>query len=138
MPAKDIYHDAVKNALIKDGWTITDDPYRLAWGSTRLFVDLGAEQLLAAEKESRKIAVEIKSFVGHSNMADLERALGQYMLYRTIMSETEADRVLYLAVPKQTVREVFDEPVGRLLIDKQSLKLIVFDSTEEVVTRWIE
>jgi hypothetical protein len=27
MPAKDIYHEEVKNALIKDGWTITDDPY---------------------------------------------------------------------------------------------------------------
>ncbi|MFM7572175.1 MAG: element excision factor XisH family protein, partial [Snowella sp.] len=22
MPAKDLYHEAVKNALIKDGWTI--------------------------------------------------------------------------------------------------------------------
>ncbi len=27
MPAKDIYHNEVKNALIKDGWTITDDPF---------------------------------------------------------------------------------------------------------------
>ena len=27
MPAKDIYHDAVKNALIKDGWTILADPF---------------------------------------------------------------------------------------------------------------
>jgi hypothetical protein len=29
MPAKDIYHETVKNALIKDGWTITDDPLKL-------------------------------------------------------------------------------------------------------------
>jgi hypothetical protein len=26
MPAKDIYHNIVCTALIKDGWTITDDP----------------------------------------------------------------------------------------------------------------
>ena len=26
MPAKDIYHDQVKTALVKDGWTITHDP----------------------------------------------------------------------------------------------------------------
>ena len=26
---KDIFHEAVKKALIKDGWTITDDPLRL-------------------------------------------------------------------------------------------------------------
>ncbi len=61
MPAKDIYHDTVKNALIKDGWTITDDPYRLSIGKRKMYVDLGAEKLIAAEKDSRKIAVEIKS-----------------------------------------------------------------------------
>ena len=27
MPAHDTFHDAVKHGLIKDGWTITDDPY---------------------------------------------------------------------------------------------------------------
>nr|WP_017306237.1 element excision factor XisH family protein [Spirulina subsalsa] len=27
MAAKDTYHEAVKNALIKDGWIITFDPY---------------------------------------------------------------------------------------------------------------
>lgn len=27
--AKDLYHNAVRNALIKDGWTITHDPLRL-------------------------------------------------------------------------------------------------------------
>jgi XisH protein len=63
MPAKDRYHDTVKNALIKDGWTITHDPLRirLARGKN-LFVDLGAERLLAAERGTEKIAVEVKSF----------------------------------------------------------------------------
>lgn len=63
MPAKDTYHDAVKTALTKDGWTITDDPLYLKCGYKDLFIDLGAEQLLAAEKGKRKIAVEVKSFV---------------------------------------------------------------------------
>jgi len=61
MPAKDIYHDSVKNALIKDGWTITHDPLMLRWGKKDMFIDLGAEFILAAEKSDRKIAVEIKS-----------------------------------------------------------------------------
>lgn len=29
--ARDKIHNAVKNALIKDGWTITHDPYEFAW-----------------------------------------------------------------------------------------------------------
>jgi hypothetical protein len=31
MPAKDIYHEAVKNALIKDGWRILDAPYKIKY-----------------------------------------------------------------------------------------------------------
>jgi hypothetical protein len=33
MPAKDTYHNAVENALIKDGWTITHDPKQDSSGS---------------------------------------------------------------------------------------------------------
>lgn len=71
MPAKDIFHDKVRNALIKDGWTITADPYTLEWGIKTLYVDLAAERTIAAEKEGEKIAVEIKSFVGKSETAEL-------------------------------------------------------------------
>ena len=86
MPAKDIYHDTVRTALDKDGWTITHDPLRirLARGKN-LFVDLGAERLLAAEKGTEKIAVEIKSFIGTSEVEDLKNALGQYVLYEKII-----------------------------------------------------
>jgi hypothetical protein len=74
MPARDIYHDQVKNALIKDGWTITHDPFVLKWGWKDLFVDVGAERLLTAEKGAQTIAVEVKSFTGPSDMVELERA----------------------------------------------------------------
>ena len=76
MPAKDLYHDTVKNALIKDGWTITHDPLRLRQGNDLLYVDLGAERLLTATKKDRKIDVEVKSFASPSNIAALENALG--------------------------------------------------------------
>ena len=81
MPAKDLYHDAVKAALIRDQWIITHDPLTLKLGKKDFYVDLGARRLLAAQKEERKIAVEIKSFTGRSDINDLEKALGQYILY---------------------------------------------------------
>ena len=75
MPAKDIYHETVKNAMIKAGWTITHDPYRIRLTKGKnLFIDLGAEQLIAATKDTEKIAVEIKSFRRASDMKDLEEA----------------------------------------------------------------
>jgi len=137
VPARDIYHETAKKALIKDGWTITHDPLILRWGTTDVYVDLGAEQLFAAEKEERKIAVEIKSFVGKSNVDDLEKALGQYVLYYDILEKSEPDRTLYLAVHEEAFQSIFEEPIGKLLLDNERLKLVVFDRKREVIKRWI-
>lgn len=54
MPQRDLYHDTVKRALLKDGWTITDDPFIIEFKGVRLFADLGAEKPFAAEKASTK------------------------------------------------------------------------------------
>ena len=113
MPAKDLYHEAVRNALIKDGWTITHDPLRLRLRRGKsLFVDLGAERLLAAERGTEKIAVEIKSFARASDMKDLEDAVGQFVLYAHLLRRSDPDRVLYLAVPELARRNVFEEEAG--------------------------
>ncbi len=137
MPAKDIYHDAVKQALIKAGWTITHDPLILKWGLKDLYVDLGAERLVAAEKEGRTIAVEVKSFVSQSEVADLENAVGQFVLYHDIMARTEPDRELYLAVRAAVFESIFEEPIGQVLLENQRLKLVVFDPQTEVIVKWI-
>ena len=79
--AKDIYHNTVKIALEKDGWTITDDPLTLRIGGRSAFIDLGTEKLFAAEKKDKRIAVEVKSFISPSPVKDLEQALGQYIMY---------------------------------------------------------
>ncbi|MGI8933701.1 MAG: element excision factor XisH family protein, partial [Phormidesmis sp.] len=66
MAAKDRFHSAVKAGLQKEQWLVTDDPLRLDVGGTKFEIDLGAEQLLAAERGTEKIAVEIKSFLSDS------------------------------------------------------------------------
>ena len=97
MPARDILHDIVREALIKDGWLITHDPFTIAFGSRRVYADLGAEQLLAAEKEERKIVVEIKSFVGLSQISELEKAIGQFAIYKSWLARIEPERALYIS-----------------------------------------
>lgn len=137
MPAKDIFHNSFKASLIKDGWTITHDPLSLRMGKKDLFVDLGAERLLAAEKEHQRIAIEIKSFVSQSEIRDLENALGQYVLYQNVLSVIDPDRQLYLAVRESVFLDLFEEEIGKLLLERQVLRLLTFDPELEVLKRWI-
>ncbi|QLE58905.1 XisH family protein [Nostoc sp. TCL26-01] len=137
MPARDIYHDAVKNALIQAGWLITDDPLHLKWGQKDMYVDLGAKQLLAAEQGTKKIAVEIKSFVSPSEIADLKDAIGGFILYRAVIYRLEPERTLYLGVRDSVFKTLFEEPIGRLLIESENLKLLVFNPETERIVQWI-
>jgi hypothetical protein len=122
MPARDFYHDTVIHTLTADGWEITHDPLLLSYGGKDLYVDLGAERVtIAAEKAGQKIAVEIKSFLGPSPIRNLEEAVGQYDVYRSILLETEPDRLLYLAVPQRVYESIIRRylrnqwlPFGRL------------------------
>ncbi|WP_420485340.1 element excision factor XisH family protein [Iningainema tapete] len=63
MSAKDRFHDLVKSALIRDGWTITYELFPIDYGDVQMQIDLGAERLVAAQRGSEKIAVEVKSFI---------------------------------------------------------------------------
>ncbi len=113
MPAKDIYHNAVRFALIKDGWEILTEDYTLEYGGDRLYVDIAAEKSLAAEKQGRKILVEVKSFLGRSFVNDLEQAVGQYIVYRDILVEKELDFQLYLAITKGTYQNYFQRKLTK-------------------------
>ena len=138
MPAKDLYHDNVKNSLVKDDWKITHDPLRIRLARGRnLFVDLGAERLLAAERGTEKIAVEVKSFTRPSNMKDLEEAVGQFVLYAQLLVRYYPEYKLFLAVTENVCKTVFEEEAGQTLIEDGIIRLFSFDPTEEVIVRWI-
>lgn len=136
MPARDIIHMAVKNALVKDGWTITHDPYTIHFDERDFFVDLAAERVIAAERGNDKIAVEVKSFVGRSKVRDLEEALGQYLLYLNMLTVVEPDRRLYIAVTDDIYDTVFTQAFARLVLDRYQVPLIVINPETEEVIQW--
>ncbi len=138
MPAKDVYHDNAKHALVKEGWEVTDDPLRLDWDDTPLFIDLGAEQLLIAEKGLQKIAVEIKSFLSKSEIEDLKNALGQFVLYRAALQASEPERKLYLAIRETTYLNLFTSPKTKALCQQEQIHLLVFNPQTEEIVVWID
>jgi hypothetical protein len=137
VPTRDLLHDAVRKALERDGWTITDDPLRLKVPGRVLYVDLGAERVLAAERGAVTIAVEVKSFVGRSDVRDLEEAIGQYVLYELVLAQVDPNRQMFLAVPEAASRAIFTEALGQIVLRARTVRLLVVDPEKEVITQWI-
>jgi hypothetical protein len=144
MPQRDSIHNIVSQALQKDGWEITDDPYVISYGRRFLFIDLGASEphspqatLIGARQHNQRIAIEIKEFRGNSALADLEQAIGQYVLYQLLLQQVDTQRQLYLAITTKTFATIFTEPIGQLVIRNLPLKLLVIDINTTEVTQWI-
>lgn len=136
--AKDIFHDAVKYALEKDGWTITHDPYLLKNKERKvnLAIDLGAERLLAAEKGTDKIAVEIKSFAKASYVHEFHAILGQYLIYEFNLQTIEPERTLYLAIPDFAEQKLEEYTYLVEFIEKFKIKIIVYEPQAQIIESW--
>jgi len=136
--AKDVFHQQVKNALVKDGWLITHDPFTIRISEAiKLQIDLGAENAIAAEKNLEKIAVEIKSFIAESEISSFHTALGQYLNYCQALEEQEPERMVYLAIPKETYLDFFQLPFIQKTIIRYQVKLIIYDPKSEEIKQWI-
>lgn len=136
MSVKDTFHDIVKIALQKEEWTITHDPLTVSYGGVDMHIDLGAERLIAAEKEGEKIAIEVKNFLNPSAISEFHTALGQFINYRAALRVKEPNRTLYLAVPFEAYNEFFQLQFTQLIIQDYQLYLIVYDVDREEVVRW--
>ncbi|BAQ59715.1 fdxN element excision controlling factor protein [Geminocystis sp. NIES-3708] len=121
---------------MKDGWTITADPYFIIYKKLRLVADLGAERSLSAQKGNDKIVIEVKSFLNSSFIYDLEMAVGQYIIYRNFLKKTAPDHQIYLALSQLVYQANFDETID-IVVKENQIKLIIVETEKEVITKWI-
>jgi len=136
MPAKDIFHEACKNALVKDGWLVTNEHFFIRSGGVEIYIDIGAEKIITAERNGEKIAVEVKSFLGYSTISEFHIAVGQFINYRSILEEEETGRILYLAIPLDVYETFFQLPFTQKIIRQNQINLIVYEQEEEVIIKW--
>ena len=136
MSAKDFFHNTVKTSLEKDGWIITDENLFIEVEDVDFYIDLTAEKILVAEKTGKKIAVEVKSFLGASDVTEFHSALGQCLNYRSALRLTEPDRTLYLAIPEDVYKEFFIRRFIQRVIVEHQLKLLIFNPTQEEIVQW--
>lgn len=137
MSAKDAFHKVVRIALEKDGWRITNDQFTFTIGGVKMSIDLTAEKMIAAEREGRKIAVEIKSFLEQSSaIYEFHTALGQFINYRAALRKREPERVLYLAVPQTAYDTFFQLEFPQEMVEENKIKMLIYDTEQEVIVAW--
>jgi hypothetical protein len=137
MSRRDDLHFPLRRTLEKDGWIITSDPLILVLGQTLLKADLGAEKLFTAEKEGRKIAVEIKDFDASSVISELEKTMGQLQLYQWALEEQEPERQLFLAISQSVYISQFQRPIFQIAIQRNKINLLIYSPDQEVIVKWI-
>lgn len=137
MSRRDNLHLSLRRTLEKYGWTITDDPLILVLEQTLLKADLGAEKFFAAEKEGRKIAVEIKDFDSPSVISELEKTMGQLQLYQWALEDQEPERKLFLAISQAIYIRHFQKPIFQLAVQRNKINLLVYEPSREAIVQWI-
>ena len=136
--ARDKFHQEVKTALETEGWTVTDDPLYLKVGRIPIHIDIGAEKIIAAEKEGKKIAVEIKTFGMPSFITALYEAVGKYLIYSEALTYIKSDRTLYLAMPSKVYKEFCEEPIVKNTFQKYDVKVILYNPNSKDKMQWIK
>jgi hypothetical protein len=138
--AKDVFHDTVRIALERDGWTITHDPFPLKNRERKINyeIDLGAEKILIAEKGTEKIAVEVKSFLKASFANEFHSVLGQYLVYIKGLKKIEPERILFLAMPIFAYKKLKEHPLILEIINELTIHLIIFDESNQLIESWIK
>lgn len=135
--ARDLFHQTVREALEADGWQITHDPLVLKAGGLRLEVDLAARHVLAAERGTALIAVEVKSFLGKSKLNDFYEAKGQYDIYRLGLRKIVPTRKLFLAIDAEIFASFFQKALILETLEEDSISLLVYDVPTKRIVQWI-
>lgn len=134
--ANDLYHGAVTTALIKDGWTIVKENYRLEVDPTiTYFFDILAEKYIIAKKEKQLIIVEVKTFNRISKTYEFHAAIGQYITYHTALEYLKIERQLYLAIPLDVYNSLFQRDFVKYLVAKYKIQLLPFHPEKKILVK---
>lgn len=132
--AKDLYHDAVKEALEKLNWKVVEDPLTLRISKKLIYhIDLAAEKYVIATKQKKVIIVEVKTFLQGSSTYNFHTALGQYCVYRSALKYLQQSEELFLAVPHKTYLSFFHEPFIKQVLKDYDCKIISYDPNKKEI-----
>lgn len=139
--AKDSIHYAIKDALLNNGWEITDDPFTIDLEEDNTFfdIDLAAEKTETTVFQKRSmLAIEIKSFSGASVIHAFHEALGQFLNYQAALKEQDLDHELFLAISVRGWERLNSFKFIMRRVEQFKLKFIVVNLQDKKIEKWIK
>ena len=77
-----------------------------------------------------------KVLLGVRKPPNWKKALGQFSLYYSVMKRTDAERILYLAVPDTVFGDLFEGEKGEIVMSDERLKVFCFSAESEEILKW--
>jgi hypothetical protein len=75
--------------------------------------------------------------LGKSIIAETQDAIGQFIMYREVLSDYEADRTLFLAISEDVIENDFSEALKNLVLERLKIKVLIFNIETEEITKWL-
>lgn len=134
---QDTCHPQIVNALHKAGWLVTDNVY-LRVEDVIAIADLKAWQNNNGDIQ-QIIVVEVKCFLNENDDQDeLYRAIGQYLMYRSMIAARGLNMPLYLSVPVGAYERLFTKQIVQTVMQESRFKLLIVDIEREEIIRWLD
>jgi hypothetical protein len=135
--AFDQCHFQIVHALEKEGWTVANKQTRLYSETRQVFIDIYAEKRANGSAKNVLLS-EVKCFAGSGdNTREIYTAIGQYLVYRSLLAELQIAIPLYLAIPLLAYESLF-EPAARRVVQESRIKLLIVNVDTEEVAQWID
>jgi XisH protein len=121
-------------ALEKAGWTIQPDQFLLRIDRRhRVYIDIEAHH----SYEEAIMVVEVKCFQSpNSETTDLYAAIGQYLVYQSLLEDQAINALLCLAVPIVAYKDIFQR-MGMSAVTKNQVKMMIVDMEQEIIVQWL-
>ena len=71
-------------------------------------------------------------------MTELQKAVGQYGIYRMFLESVNPERELFLAIPQDIYLDFFQAPAVQDIVAVHQIHLLVFEPEIQEVVDWIK
>lgn len=72
-----------------------------------------------------------------STISEFYTAIGKFINYRIALEDDDPERLFYFAVPLDVYKRFFQYPFIQIVIGRNQIPLLVYDTQKQEIAQWI-